>query len=360
MALASTGLLAMAPAPRAAADPPGDQPPDSHGIDVLAWDDVDPDVLNPDDRPVWEATVASSAVFTGPNGAPAPLKVRIHLPAGYDHDRAAGYPVLVLLHGGAGDRTGWTNGHEGNLTAALQSSGYPGIVVMPEGGYSGWYRDWVGNTQGGFRPLWETFHMGQLMPWVESSFNTSDERADWALAGVSMGGYGALTYAARHPGRFGTVASFSGGTDITAQAPPGSSTSAAKMIDNALGPLGASVPDHWAGNPLLPGPGQEDRLVQMLGPRSGWHAVNPWDLAAAGAYTPFDEELHLYAGDDELELNAWNRAFSARLAGEPVDHETCFGDGSHSWTYFRGQLAHFMRVLAGVPEASNPCPFGDT
>ena len=90
--------------------------------------------------------------------------------------------------------------------------GFDGIVVMPAGGRAGWYSDWPGRTDGNFAPLWETFHVHQLVPWVDANFNTSGTRSGRAVAGLSMGGYGALRYAGRHPHLFSAVGAFSAGT----------------------------------------------------------------------------------------------------------------------------------------------------
>src|SRR5690606_27402706 len=114
------------------------------------------------------------------------LVVRIHLPEGYDPDRAQGYPVLYLLHGGGGKWSDWSEFNTGNLPDAIEASGYPGIVVMPDGGRSGWYRNWASDTRGGFRPLWEDFHVDQLVPWVDANFNTVPDRSGRAIAGLSM------------------------------------------------------------------------------------------------------------------------------------------------------------------------------
>src|SRR5262249_28257543 len=75
------------------------------------------------------------------------------------------------------------------------------LVVMPEGGAFGFYSDW----QKG--PKWETFHLEELRGLLERDFGAGPKRA---IAGLSMGGYGALAYAARHPGMFGAAASYSG------------------------------------------------------------------------------------------------------------------------------------------------------
>jgi S-formylglutathione hydrolase FrmB len=50
----------------------------------------------------------------------------------------------------------------------------------------------------------------ELVPWIDATYRTIAARRGRAIAGVSMGGYGALSYAARHPDTFAAAASFSG------------------------------------------------------------------------------------------------------------------------------------------------------
>jgi len=80
------------------------------------------------------------------------------------------------------------------------------LVVMPEGGPVGWYSDWWNHGAGG-PPAWETFHLRELRQVLEAGHGAGDRRV---IAGLSMGGFGALSYAARQPGLFHAVASYSG------------------------------------------------------------------------------------------------------------------------------------------------------
>jgi len=70
------------------------------------------------------------------------------------------------------------------------------LVVMPEGGPVGWYSDWWNHGAGG-PPAWETFHLRELRQVLEAGHGAGDRRV---IAGLSMGGFGALSYAARQPG----------------------------------------------------------------------------------------------------------------------------------------------------------------
>ena len=119
-------------------------------------------------------------------------KVRLLLPASFDDDPDATYPVLYLLHGAQGDYTSWTRETDvAELTEDLDL-----LVVMPEAGEWGWYSDWWNDGHGG-QPAWETFHLAEVRDIIERDWRAGDERV---IAGLSMGGYGAMHYATAHPG----------------------------------------------------------------------------------------------------------------------------------------------------------------
>ncbi len=117
------------------------------------------------------------------------MRVRVLLPMQYDHSRA--YPLLLLLHGYNGDETDWTT--RTNLehyTATL-----PLIVIMPEAKNS-----WYVNSETDPTARYEDYIMSDLPRFIVSRWpiDTTQE----AIAGLSMGGYGALVLALRHPNRF--------------------------------------------------------------------------------------------------------------------------------------------------------------
>lgn len=129
-------------------------------------------------------------------------KVHVLLPDGYDASSKRGYPLLWLLHGANGGTDTWIP------DVATHFAGFPGIIVMPDGGLFGMYIDW---WNGGLRgaPAWSSYHLGVLRQEIESRYRIRRERRWHAVAGISMGGQGALRYAAMLPGYFGTVVGFS-------------------------------------------------------------------------------------------------------------------------------------------------------
>ena len=117
----------------------------------------------------------------------------------------AAWPTLYLLHGAWADYSSWTvEGH-----AEMSRSSVTCSWSAPDGGQWGWYSDWSNDGNGG-QPAWETFHTVELPQLIEANWGGGPDRA---VAGLSMGGFGALTYAARHPGMFKAAASYSGVTD---------------------------------------------------------------------------------------------------------------------------------------------------
>jgi len=129
-------------------------------------------------------------------------KVHVLLPDGYRADSKRGYPVLWLLHGANGGTDTWIPG------ITTLAAGFPGIVVMPDGGQFGMYMDWWNDgVRGG--PAWSTYHLQVLRQEIDRRYPIRPGRRWHAIAGISMGGQGALRYAAMLPGYFGSVVGFS-------------------------------------------------------------------------------------------------------------------------------------------------------
>jgi S-formylglutathione hydrolase FrmB len=255
-----------------------------------------------------------------------PTHVRILLPTDYAETRRR-YPVVYLLHGAADDYRSWVDkGNADELTAEL-----PVIVVMPDGGQGGFYSDWYNHGDGG-PPQWETYHIEQLLPWVDAHYRTVPDRGGRAVVGLSMGGFGAMSYAARHPDLFTSVASFSGAVDTNTAPIEGS-------------PLDGGTP----GSTWGPRPTEEVR----------WRAHNPWDLAGnlrglqvtlrTGNGLPGGD----YGGGDPVETACWRMSSSMheRLDSLDVPHVwDDYGPGSHTWPYWERDLRRTLPDLMAAFE----------
>lgn len=256
--------------------------------------------------------------------------VRILLPEGYGGS-ARRYPVLYLLHGSQDDFRSWTDvGRAEALT-----DGLPLIVVMPDGGAAGFYSDWFNGGDGG-PPEWETYHIDQLIPWVDANFRTVPGRNGRAVAGISMGGFGALSYAARHPGTFAAAASFSGAVDSNYEP-------FIPFFESA-----ARTPD---GEPAIWGPRETEE--------KRWRAHNPWDLAMELRGT----EVMLFTGNGQVggelgggpdpvekAVHAMNVSVHQRLQELGIEHRFVdYGPGAHNLLYgardLEQALPELMRAL---------------
>lgn len=127
------------------------------------------------------------------------VMVRIILPAPASSAPSSGWPVVYLLHGSSDNYTSWSSVVEPSLPAMAAAAGV--IVAMPDGGSAGYYSNWNSGKK------WETFHLTELPAYLRAHFPANTNRA--AIGGYSMGGFGALSYAARHPGRFRAVVALS-------------------------------------------------------------------------------------------------------------------------------------------------------
>ena len=131
----------------------------------------------------------------------------IYLPPGYESSERA-YPVFYLLHGLGGDHTGWVRYGRADMTAdsLIAAAAIPPVIlVMPDGGRSFWLDS---DPVTGFGAV-ETALLQDLIPHVDEKYRTISTRRARMIAGLSMGGYGALRLAFRHPELFGAVAALS-------------------------------------------------------------------------------------------------------------------------------------------------------
>ena len=277
--------------------------------------------------------------FTTPAMADGEAAARVLLPPGYERTKRD-YPVLYLLHGAGYDETGWTT--EGDAEAIIGDRKL--IVVMPNGGGNGYYTDWYNGGAFG-RPAYETFHIDQLLPWIDANFRTRDDRGGRAIAGFSMGGFGAMSYAARHPDLFSGAYSFSGAID-TNYAP--------------FQPIGEA-------SSLADGGQYAAIFGQRQTQEIRWRGKNPWDLAPnlQGMALQIRTGNGLGGGAfggpplDPIEFGVHEMALSmdARLSSLGFPHLLeDYGPGAHQFPYYRRDLANSLPAITAGFDDPPPRP----
>ena len=222
--------------------------------------------------------------------------------------RTAGHPVLYLLHGLSDDDTIWLR-----RTAIERYVAALGLaVVMPQVSRSFYTDEAHGNR------YW-TFLSEELPALVSDFFNVSTRREDTFVAGLSMGGYGALKWALRQPERFAAAASLSGALDVAAMRGRGGRS---EVLDLVFGAGEVS--------------GTENDLLHLI------HTADATRLPS----------LYLACGTED-HLVQDNRTFVAACTENGVELTTDFGPGQHRWDYWDEKI---QQVLAWL-EAQSPAAF---
>jgi S-formylglutathione hydrolase FrmB len=274
----------------------------------------------------------------------APTNVQILLPADYDAASTRRYPVLYLFHGTSGGARDWTHMGEAEAT----TNGRDLITVMPDAGVEsnggGWFTDWVNGGAFG-PPLWETWHIRHLIPWIDTQLRTTADRRGRGIIGLSQGGFGAMSYASRHPDLFGVAASFSGAVDISANP---------LIVVPLVTPIVNATELGLNGVPLNTFFG--DRVTNEI----NWAAHDPATLAGNLRAT----SMYAYTGNGTLQLDpieAGVYQLSTLFVGElrkrgiPIDFHY-YGRGTHTWPYWARDLRDVMPALMRDFEQPAPPP----
>ncbi|MDI5979423.1 alpha/beta hydrolase [Amycolatopsis magusensis] len=264
----------------------------------------------------------------------ADVGVRLLLPKNFEAEPGKRWPALYLLHGCCSAAEGhveWTTYSD----VAEYTEDLGALIVMPEAGDVGFYSDWLSG------PAWETFHLTELRRLLEQRYRSGHDRA---VAGLSMGGFGALSYAGRHPGMFKAAASYSGLVHTTHEGEPTTSGIQALIASYGEDPLKL-----W-GDPVA-----QARV---------WAAHNPYDLARRlralpvfiasgnGQPGPLDPPGTAFDPTEQV-LGAQSVATAARLKQAGAKVTTClYGPGTHTWPYWERELHRSLPMLAKAMGAS--------
>jgi S-formylglutathione hydrolase FrmB len=244
------------------------------------------------------------------------VKVRLLLPAGFDAQPAARWPVLYLLHGGSGTYSDWSEYFDVEALTAPTDL----LVVMPEGGDpdDAQYSDYWNRGKGG-PPAYETFHLVELRQLLERNWHAGDERA---IAGYSAGGYGAIEYAEHQRGMFRFAGSYSGPLDVFG---PGANYLWWGSPYNLWGDHVTNV-DVWkAHDPTTNAAGLEGTALYVA---YGNGVVGPLDN---GKPSPFDPD-----GASEREIGIESALFVDRLAELKIPVTVyAYGNGTHNGPYMQ-------------------------
>jgi putative tributyrin esterase len=233
------------------------------------------------------------------------MKYRILLPCAYQAGSGR-FPVLYLLHGLYGDYLNWDT--RTNLESYAQS--YNLIVVMPDAGDS-----WYTNSATDPKDRFEDYIAKDLLAEIDSKFRTLRARHTRAIAGLSMGGYGALKIALRYHDDFVFAGSLSGALN------------APQDLDDRR-------------------PEFRGQLLKVFGPpdsptRADNNVFSMLPSAAAKDLPSF----YIACGSADNLLQA-NRDFAAELSSRGASYEYHETVGGHTWDYWDRSVRGLLQAVA--------------
>jgi enterochelin esterase-like enzyme len=248
-----------------------------------------------------------------------PVRFALYLPPDYDFGNRR-YPVLYLLHGFTDDESAWIQFGEVNRAAdrgIAEGDVPPMIIVMPDGGVTWYVNDFKG------RVPYERMLVEELIPHIDLTFRTRTEKEFRAVSGLSMGGYGSLMLAMRHPDLFSACAAFSSGVHTDEEI--------TQMENKRYDELFADLF------------GENLRGAERLS--AHYKEFSPLHLAASRD----EEELrqvrwYVDCGDDDF-LYRGNAALHLILRDRQIPHEYRIRDGAHNWSYWRTWVSEGLRFI---------------
>jgi len=240
------------------------------------------------------------------------LPYNVLLPPGYATSNRR-YPVLYLLHGLFGRYDDWL----ARTNLADYAANYKIIIITPEG-HDSWYTD--GATV--MSDKYESYFIRELIPDVDARFRTVKDRRGRGVAGLSMGGYGALKYALKYPEQFAFAASMSGALDpaVRTDDHPGFAWDILRPSINAVyGPKGSQT-----------------RATNDL------HKIANNLNASQIASLPY---LYLDCGTEDGFLDT-NRELAEILLAKKIRHQYRQLPGGHDWGYWDTQIREVLHLFA--------------
>ena len=246
-------------------------------------------------------------------------RAAVVLPAAYARKKKTHFPVLYLLHGAYGHFSDWLVKPSNKKLLHTLADQYNLIIVLPEGGLFSFYLDSPLNPNSQF----ETYLTKEVLAKIDQKYRTVRDRKGRVIAGLSMGGHGALYLSARHPDLYAAAGSMSGALDL-------------KSINRKLTPAEA------------------EQRAKLLAPILGNENTDSERFMTYSVVNMMDQlhrnnlPLIIDCGVDDGLLDI-NREVHSRLVYNHTPHDYIERPGDHNWAYWQEalpfQLLFFQQIL---------------
>jgi len=233
----------------------------------------------------------------------------VFLPKSYETDTNKKYPILYLLHGMTDTNQAWSGrGHLQDVADQLIESGEACemIIVTPNAGGNIYAGVWNGYFD---MPGWsyETFFYTEFLPYIEKNYRVIGNKANRAIAGLSMGGGGATCYGQKHSEMYAAVYAMSALMSI-----PELGAARAQKPDDKMAILTKSVIENSCVDYVENA--DEERIAKL---RSVAWFVD--------------------CGDDDFLLDR-NIEFTQAMRKKKIPCQFRVRDGGHTWEYWHSAL----------------------
>ena len=245
----------------------------------------------------------------------------VYFPEGYDSDLRS-YPVIYLLHGYKDDQTTWIN--NGNIAwyadAAIKAGKIPPvIIIMPDAGVSMYVNSFDGKNN------YEDFFIKEFMPTVENLYRIKQNKYSRGITGHSMGGWGCLLYALKHPDLFIATAPMSAGIhddkDIVTYDDQKWETVFGSIFGSDLKGT-ERLNEYWYKNSIL-------KIVEEK---------TQAELQKV--------KIRISSGDQDYLLKG-SLLLHFALNEKNVNHQLRVKEGAHTWTFWRSDITDVLEFITG-------------
>jgi S-formylglutathione hydrolase FrmB len=237
------------------------------------------------------------------------LRYGLYLPPSYDTSPGKRYPVLYFLHGLQENEMRWSSrGHTDLLLDRMIGDGKIGefVVAIPFAEAS-----FYTNTRDGSEK-WEDVIMTEFIPLIESTYRVNPSRQTRGISGISMGGYGALKIAMKHPEMFGSVSAHS---PVLIE-----DLGAVQLASTRPGRMQFFI-------------GLFQKIYGINQDLSYWDANNPM-LLAKDTKRWNGMKIYFDCGtEDDFGFNVGTKQLDDLLTKAAYPHETHLYPGNHGWDY---------------------------
>ncbi|MEA5429426.1 alpha/beta hydrolase [Arcicella lustrica] len=244
-------------------------------------------------------------------------KAAVVLPASYDKNKMA-YPVLYLLHGGAGHFKDWLTQTPDKMLVKNLADQYNIIIIMPEGEAFSWYMDSPFDPASQF----ETHIIKEVIPNIDNTYRTIKSNKGRVIAGLSMGGHGAMYLSTRHPDMFCAAGSMSGAMDMNFTNSKAHTTMLQSINERFQKLLGTSDPNSEVF--------VKNSIMNMI------DTIKKNGLA-----------IFIDCGVDDFLIEG-NRELHRRLVYNGTPHDYIERPGGHSWNYWQNALPSHLLFFQKV------------